>query len=48
MNNLKILTLEQLKTLEENLYDRDLDGEDVGNEYDQVVWELERRGEKEK
>jgi len=28
--NLKILTIEQLKQLEERLYDLELDGEDVG------------------
>jgi len=41
--NLKILTIEQLKELEERLYDLELDGEDVWFERDQVLWELIRR-----
>ena len=38
--NLKILTVEQLKELEERLYDRELDGEDVKITLDQVMWEI--------
>ena len=41
--NLKILTIEQLKQLEERLYDREVDGEDVWFERDQVLNELIRR-----
>jgi len=41
--NLKILTLEQLKELEERLYDLEIDGEDVWFERDQVLNELIRR-----
>jgi len=42
--NLKILTLEQLKELEERLYALELDGEDVWFERDQVLWEIIFRG----
>ena len=45
--NLKILTLEQLRQLEERLHDLEVDGIDVVSSYDQVIFELERRGEKE-
>jgi len=42
--NLKILTIEQLKQLEERLYDLEIDGEDVWFERDQVIWEIIFRG----
>ena len=42
--NLKILTIEQLKQLEERLYDLEIDGEDVWFERDQVIWEIISRG----
>jgi hypothetical protein len=42
--NLKILTIEQLKELEERLYEMELDGEDVWLEHDKVTAELHRRG----
>ena len=44
--NLKILTLEQLKELEERLYDMEVDGEDVWFERDQVLWEIISRDTK--
>ena len=42
--NLKILTIEQLKELEERLYDLEVNGEDVWFERDQVLWEIHFRG----
>lgn len=41
--NLKILTIEQLKALEERLYEREDDGEIVWREKDEVIRELFRR-----
>ena len=44
--NLKILTIEQLKELEERLYDLELDGEDVGLERVCVISEIVSRDTK--
>ena len=44
--NLKILTIEQLKELEERLYDMELNGDDVWFERDQVLWEITFRSYK--
>jgi hypothetical protein len=38
------MTDEQLKVLEERLYDDELAGEDTWMERDQVLWEINRRG----
>jgi hypothetical protein len=37
-------TDEQLIDLEESLYDREVDGEDVWYLRDRVLWEMNRRG----
>ena len=42
--NLKILTIEQLKQLEERLYDREVEGEDVKEERHQLLMEIISRG----
>ncbi len=36
-------TIQQLRDYEENLYDREIEGEDVWFERDKILWELNYR-----